>query len=75
MKLYKKQIMPIAYECAWQGFNSTYTPLEDWIDVKINEKDIEKELTEKWTNEKMYEVTHDRMRTLKFQYRFVEYRG
>lgn len=75
MKLYKKQIRPIFEECAWQGFNSSCVTLEDWIDINTNEEDIEKELKDKWTDEKMYEVTHDHMGCLRFEYRFVEYTG
>ena len=72
MFLYKKQIRPIFEECAWQGFSSSCVPLEDWIDISTNEEDIEKELKEKWTDEKIYEVTHDHMGYLKFEYRFIE---
>ena len=52
MFLYKKQIRPIFKESAWQGFSFSCVPLEDWIDISTNEEDIEKELKEKWTDEK-----------------------
>ena len=73
MKLYKKQIRPMAYGGIWQGFNPYVTYLSDWIDIENSEEEIENQLKEKWTDEEMIKVTHDRMRVLKFEYRFVEY--
>lgn len=75
MKLYKKQIRPIAEGCAWQGFNSDMTYLSDWIDVENTDEEIENQLKVKWTDEEIFKITHDRMRTLHFEYRFVEYTG
>lgn len=72
MKLYKKQIRPVAEGCAWQGFSPEYTYLSDWIDVEDTDEEIENQLKEKWTDEKMFKITNDRMRTLHFEYRFVE---
>ena len=46
MKLYKKQIRPIAQGGAWQGFNPESTPLSDWIDIEDSEEQIEKEIKE-----------------------------
>ena len=72
MKLYKKQIRPIAQGGAWQGFNPESTPLSDWIDIEDSEEQIENQLKEKWTEEEMFKITHDKMRWLEFKYRFVE---
>jgi hypothetical protein len=72
VKLYKKQIRPIAEGCAWQGFNPDLTPLSDWIDIEDSEEQIENQLKEKWTDEEMFKITHDKMRCLSFKYRFVE---
>ena len=47
MKLYKKQIRPIAQGGAWQGFNPESTPLSDWIDIEDSEEQIENQLKEK----------------------------
>ena len=49
MKLYKKQIRPIAQGGAWQGFSPESTPLSDWIDVEDSEEQIETQLHEQWT--------------------------
>ena len=46
MKLYKKQIRPIAQGGAWQGFNPESTPLSDWIDIEDSEEQIENQLKE-----------------------------
>lgn len=75
MKLYKKQIRPVAEGGAWQGFNPEITYLSDWIDVEGSEEEIENQLKEIWTDEEMFKITHDKMRFLKFIYRFVEYTG
>lgn len=72
MKIYKKQIRPIAYGGAWQGFSPESTPLSDWIDIDDSEEETEKLLKDKWTDEEMFKITHDRMRFLKFEYRFTE---
>ena len=72
MKLYKKQIRPIAQGGAWQGFSPESTPLSDWIDIENSEEQIENQLKEKWTDEEMFKITHDKMRWLEFEYRFVE---
>ena len=72
MKLYKTQIRHIAQGGAWQGFNPESTPLSDWIDIADSEEQIENQLKEKWTDEKMFKITHDKMRWLEFEYRFVE---
>lgn len=72
VKLYKKQIRPIAKGGAWQGFSPELTPLSDWIDIKDSEEQIENQLKEKWTDEAMFKITHDKMRWLEFEYRFVE---
>lgn len=72
LKLYKKQIRPIAQGGAWQGFRPECAPLSDWIDIEDNEKKIENRLKEKWTDEEMFKITHDKMRWLEFEYRFVE---
>lgn len=72
LKLYKKQIRPIAQGGAWQGFSSESTPLSDWIDIEDSEEQIENQLKEKWTDEEMFKITHDKMRWLEFEYRFVE---
>lgn len=72
MKLYKKQIRPIAQGGAWQGFHPECTPLSDWIDIEDSEEKIENQLKEKWTDGEMFKITHDKMRWLEFEYRFVE---
>ena len=72
LKLYKKQIRPIAKGGAWQGFSPECTPLSDWIDIEDSEEKIENQLKEKWTDEEMFKITHDKMRWLEFEYRFVE---
>lgn len=41
MKLYKKQIRPIAQEGVWQGFRPECTPLSDWIDIEDSEEESE----------------------------------
>ena len=56
MKLYKKQIRPIAQGGAWQGFNPESTPLSDWIDIEDSEEQIENQLKEKWTGEEMFKI-------------------
>lgn len=72
MKIYKKQIRPIAKGAAWQGFNPELTALSDWIDIEDSEEETEKMLKDKWTNEEMFKITHDKMRFLEFEYRFIE---
>ncbi len=72
IKLYKKQIRPIAQGGAWQGFRPVSTPLSDWIDIEDSEEEIKNQLKEKWTDEEMFKITHDRMRWLEFEYRLVE---
>ena len=69
----KKQIRPIAQGCVWQGCSADEPiPLSDWIDINNNEKEIKNQLKDKWTNEEMFKVTHDRMRYLDFQFRYIE---
>lgn len=71
--MYKKQIRPIAHGCEWQGCGvDEPIPLSDWINVDDNEKEIKNQLKNKWTNEEMFKVTHDRMRYLDFQSRHIE---
>lgn len=72
MKIYKKQIRPIAKCAAWQGFNPELTALSDWIDIEDSEEETENMLKDKWTNEEMFKITHDKMRFLEFEYRFIE---
>lgn len=71
MKVYKKQIRPIAKGAAWTTFKADNRPLSDWIDVDDNEDLIEKELQTKWTDEEMYKAVNDNMVTLGFEYRYV----
>ena len=69
----KKQIRPIAHGCEWQGCGADKPiPLSDWIDINDNEKEVKNQLKDKWTNEEMFKVTHDRMRYLDFQFRYIE---
>lgn len=71
-KLYRKQIRPIAEGAMWQGFKPEKPiPLDNWIDIDDNEQEIENQLKEKWTDEEMFKITHDRMRWLEFEYRFI----
>lgn len=71
--MYKKQIRPVAHGCEWQGCGADEPiPLSDWIDIKDNEKEIKNQLKNKWTNKEMFKVTHDRMRYLDFQSRYIE---
>ena len=42
MKLYKKQIRPIAKGGAWQGFNPESTPLSDCIDIEDRKEHVTK---------------------------------
>lgn len=70
MKLYKKQIRPVAKGTAWMTFKSDDRPLSDWIDVD-DEDLIEDALKKEWTNEEMCKVVNDNMVTLGFEYRYV----
>ena len=42
------------------------------FDIEDSEEQIENQLKEKWTDEEMFKITHDKMRWLEFKYRFVE---
>lgn len=70
MKLYKKQIRPVAKGIAWMTLKSDDRPLSDWMDVD-DEDLIEKKLQTKWTNEEMCKAVNDNMVTLGFEYRYV----
>ena len=65
--VYEKQIRAIAQGGSWQGFQPEQTVLSDWVNE--NQK---QSLIKKWTKEEMFKVTHDRMRYLTFEERFVE---
>ena len=47
------------------------TSFSSWV-VHDSEEQTENQLKEKWTGEEMFKITHDKMRWLEFEYRFVE---
>lgn len=68
MKLYIKQCRPYQVSLGGQGFNDNWIPLEDWQD-----EDNEAALREKYPDELLQKK--DAFSILKFQYRYVEYKG
>lgn len=68
MKLYIKQCRPYQVSLVGQGFNDNWIPLEDWQD-----EDNEAALREKYPDELLQKK--DAFSILKFQYRYVEYKG
>lgn len=73
MKFRKKQIRAVAQGCPWQGQNADKPiPLSDWISVEGNEEEIKNQLKNKWNDEEIFKVAHDRMRYLDFQFRYIE---
>ena len=67
MKLYIKQCRPFRVSFGGQRFSDVWTPLEDWQD-----EDNESMLREKYPDELLW--TKDNWSTLKFQYRYIEYK-
>lgn len=68
MKLYIKQCRPYQVSLGGQGFNDNWIPLEDWQD-----EDNEAAFREKYPDELLQKK--DAFSILKFQYRYVEYKG